>query len=77
VVGDTTTTMMWIDGVDPLDVLEAFVAAGAAMLIFGVPAALQQQGYSPITNDAAATCASTGRASRSLHRFCSPRSSST
>ena len=54
VVGDTTTTMMWIDGVDPLDVLEAFVAAGAAMLIFGVPAALQQQGYSPITNDAAA-----------------------
>jgi len=24
------------------------------MLIFGVPAALQQQGYSPITNDAAA-----------------------
>src|SRR5882762_859367 len=54
VVGDTTTTMMWIDGVDPLDVLEAFVAAGAAMLIFGVPAALQQQGYSPIANDAAA-----------------------
>src|SRR5437762_1715100 len=54
VVGDTTTTMMWIDGVDPLDVLEAFVAAGSAMLIFGVPAALQQQGYSPITQDAAA-----------------------
>jgi len=48
VVGDTTTTMMWIDGVDPLDVLEAFVAAGAAMLIFGIPAALQQQRYSPI-----------------------------
>jgi len=54
VVGDTTTTMMWIDGVDPLDVLEAFVAAGAAMLIFGVPASLQQQGYSPITQGAAA-----------------------
>src|SRR5713226_6908042 len=54
VVGDTTTTMMWIDGVDPLDVLEAFVAAGAAMLIFGIPAARQQQGYSPITKDAAA-----------------------
>src|SRR5436190_1920654 len=30
VVGDTTTTMMWIDGVDPLDVLEAFAAAGRA-----------------------------------------------
>src|SRR5712664_1330973 len=54
VVGDTTTTMMWIDGVHPLQVIEAYVAAGAAMLIFGVPAALQQQGYSPITNDAAA-----------------------
>src|SRR6059058_5993972 len=54
VVGDTTTTMMWIDGVDPLDVLEAFVAAGSAMLIFGVPASLQQQGYSPITQGAAA-----------------------
>src|SRR5437016_4801830 len=77
VVGDTTTTMMWIDGVDPLDVLEAFVAAGAAMLIFGVPASLQQQGYSPITQGAAAACASTGRASRSSHPFCSPRSSST
>ena len=51
VVGDTTTTMMWIDGVDPLDVLEAFVAAGAAMLIFGIPASLQQHRYSPIAAD--------------------------
>src|SRR6059058_2671133 len=54
VVGDTTTTMMWIDGVDPLDVLEAFVAASAAMLIFGIPASMQQHRYSPITKDAAA-----------------------
>src|SRR5437868_634844 len=53
VVGDTTTTMMWIDGVDPRDVLEAFVAAGAAMFIFGIPAALQQQRYSPIAADPA------------------------
>src|SRR3954468_14501962 len=52
VVGDTTTTMMWIDGVDPLDVLEAFVAAGLAMFIFGIPASLQQHRYSPITKDA-------------------------
>ena len=53
VIGDTTTTMMWIDGVDPLDVLEAFVAAGAALAVFGIPAALQQQRYSPIVRDAA------------------------
>ena len=38
VVGDTTTTMMWIDGVHPLQVIEAYVAAGTAMLIFGIPA---------------------------------------
>jgi Na+/H+ antiporter NhaD/arsenite permease-like protein len=48
VVGDTTTTMMWIAGVSPLSVLEAFVGAGLALLIFGIPAALQQQSYSPI-----------------------------
>ena len=54
VVGDTTTTMMWIDGVSPLDVLEAFVAAGLAMFIFGIPAAMQQQRFSPITKEASA-----------------------
>jgi Na+/H+ antiporter NhaD/arsenite permease-like protein len=48
VVGDTTTTMMWIDGVDPLDVLHAYVGAGTALVIFGIPAAIQQQRYSPI-----------------------------
>ena len=48
VVGDTTTTMMWIDGVSPQDVLHAYVGAGVALLILGVPAAIQQQRYSPI-----------------------------
>ncbi len=52
VVGDTTTTMMWIDGVSPLDVFEAYVASGVALVIFGVPAALQQQRYSSIVKDA-------------------------
>ena len=52
VVGDTTTTMMWIDGVNPVDVFEAYAAAGVALLIFGVPASLQQQRYSPIIKDA-------------------------
>jgi Na+/H+ antiporter NhaD/arsenite permease-like protein len=49
VVGDTTTTMMWIDGVSPLSVLDAYVAAGLAVIVTGIPAALQQQAYSPIT----------------------------
>jgi Na+/H+ antiporter NhaD/arsenite permease-like protein len=52
VVGDTTTTMMWIAGVSPLDVVEAFIAAGVALVVFGIPAALQQQRYSPIVKDA-------------------------
>jgi len=51
VVGDTTTTMMWIDGVSPLTVFEAYVAAAVALLIFGIPASLQQQRHSPITRD--------------------------
>ncbi len=51
VVGDTTTTMMWIDGVHPLQVLEAYIAAGTAMLIFGIPASVQQQRYSPIVRE--------------------------
>ena len=54
VVGDTPTTMMWIDGVSPLQVLEAYTAAGLAMLVFGIPAALQQHRYSPISRDAPA-----------------------
>jgi Na+/H+ antiporter NhaD/arsenite permease-like protein len=48
VVGDTTTTMMWIDGVQPIEVLHAYVAAGVALIVCGIPAALQQQKYSPI-----------------------------
>jgi Na+/H+ antiporter NhaD/arsenite permease-like protein len=48
VVGDTTTTMMWIDGVDPLHVLDAYIAAVAAMLFLAVFAAKQQHAYSPI-----------------------------
>jgi Na+/H+ antiporter NhaD/arsenite permease-like protein len=53
VVGDTTTTMMWIAGVNPLAVVEAYIAAIVAMLIFAVPASMQQQRYSPIQKDSA------------------------
>jgi Na+/H+ antiporter NhaD/arsenite permease-like protein len=52
VVGDTTTTMMWIDGVAAIDVLKAYVATGVALFIFGIPAAFQQQRYSPVIKDA-------------------------
>jgi Na+/H+ antiporter NhaD/arsenite permease-like protein len=48
VVGDTTTTMMWIDGVSPISVLHAYVAAAVALVIFGIPAALQQHKHAPI-----------------------------
>jgi Na+/H+ antiporter NhaD/arsenite permease-like protein len=51
VVGDTTTTMMWIAGVSPLSVLEAFIGSGLALVLFGIPASMQQQGYSPIQKD--------------------------
>lgn len=43
VIGDTTTTMMWLDGVSPLHLTKAFVAAIPAFLVFGVLGALMQQ----------------------------------
>jgi hypothetical protein len=49
VVGDTTTTMMWIDGVSPVDVLHAYVAAGVALVVCGIPASLQQHKFHPIS----------------------------
>ncbi len=52
VVGDTTTTMMWIDGISPLVVMEAYVAASVALVIFGIPAARQQHAHSPIVKGA-------------------------
>ncbi|MGE0158904.1 MAG: citrate transporter [Gemmatimonadales bacterium] len=52
VVGDTTTTMMWIEGVHAHEVLFAYSAAVPAFLIFGLVAARQQDRYNPITADA-------------------------
>ncbi len=54
VVGDTTTTMMWIAGVPPQMVFDAYVAAVPALLFFGVIAARQQHAFQPITRDAPA-----------------------
>src|SRR6266566_3546651 len=52
VLGDTTTTMMWIAGVAPGQVFEAIIATTVALFIFGVPAAVKQHKYSPILGHA-------------------------
>ncbi len=52
VVGDTTTTLMWIDGVNPLDVTHAYIASLAALIIFGIPASIIQDRYHRIQKDA-------------------------
>jgi Na+/H+ antiporter NhaD/arsenite permease-like protein len=51
VVGDTTTTMMWISGVKPGQVFEAYVAAVVALLICGYFAARQQHAFQPIMKE--------------------------
>ena len=56
VVGDTTTTMMWIDGVAAFNVLHAYVAAVVAFLFFAWFAAHQQDKYQKIQKDADITC---------------------
>ena len=68
VVGDTTTTMIWVSGVSPLSVLEAYVAAIVAFLIFAVPASLQQQRYSPSSRMCAKELSSIGRGCSSSQR---------
>jgi Na+/H+ antiporter NhaD/arsenite permease-like protein len=53
VLGDTTTTMMWLAGVSPLEVLPAYVAAIVAFFVFAIPAARAQHRFSPILKDPA------------------------
>ena len=52
VVGDTTTTMLWIAGVSPLQVLDAYVASIGALVVAGIPASIWQHRHSPILKDA-------------------------
>ena len=52
VIGDTTTTLMWIDGVPALNVLHAYLAVIPALLFFGIPISVIQTRYQPIMNDA-------------------------
>jgi Na+/H+ antiporter NhaD/arsenite permease-like protein len=51
VVGDTTTTMMWISHISPLAVLHAYGGAIVALVVCGIPASIQQHRYSPIMRD--------------------------
>jgi hypothetical protein len=46
--------MMWISGIAPLDVVHAYVGAGTALLVFGIPASIQQDRYARIERDAPA-----------------------
>lgn len=48
VIGDTTTTIMWLNGVSPLTVLPAYVAAAAAFAVIGPLGALAQHRFQPI-----------------------------
>ncbi len=47
VVGDTTTTMMWLGGVSPLHLLWAYVAAVSCFFVFASFGAWQQARYAP------------------------------
>lgn len=55
VIGDTTTTMMWIQGISPLAVVDAYIAAVTAFACFAVLAARTQHRYSPMIKGSHAT----------------------
>jgi hypothetical protein len=47
VIGDTTTTMMWIEGIRPAAVLPAYIGSVTALVTFGAVASIQQARYAP------------------------------
>lgn len=51
VIGDTTTTIMWLNGVSPLTVIPAFIAAIAAFIVIGPIGAWAQHRHQPILAD--------------------------
>lgn len=51
VIGDTTTTMMWIAGVSPWDVIHAYIGAFVAFMFFAPICARKQQKYQAIQKD--------------------------
>ncbi len=52
VIGDTTTTLMWIDGVPAMNVIHAYIAVIPALIVFGIPLSIIQTKFQPIQNDA-------------------------
>jgi Na+/H+ antiporter NhaD/arsenite permease-like protein len=48
VIGDTTTTLMWLKGISPIAVLPAFVAAVASFAVLAPLGALAQHRHQPI-----------------------------
>ncbi len=52
VIGDTTTTLMWIQGVSPFNVLHGYIAAFVALAFFSIFASIQQDKYQRIQKDA-------------------------
>lgn len=48
VIGDTTTTMMWLRGVAPLQLCYAYIPSVVALMICGIPAAITQHRYGPM-----------------------------
>lgn len=52
VIGDTTTTLMWIEGVHPFSVFHGYIAAFTALAFFSIFASIQQDKYQRIQKDA-------------------------
>jgi Na+/H+ antiporter NhaD/arsenite permease-like protein len=51
VIGDTTTTMMWIAGISPGRVVEAYLGAFVVLVVSGFFGAMQQHQHSPMPAD--------------------------
>ena len=51
VLGDTTTTMMWLGGIPPIKVLPAFIGSIVALLFVGYFSAKQQNAYQPLISN--------------------------
>lgn len=65
VLGDTTTTMLWMDGVAAKNVSHAFIGSAIALFIFGIPASIKQIKLSPI--DFSSNASLSGTASSTIN----------